>query len=85
MVPMMTQTTGAAAMAERMVAAQERFLAFAMETAGLTREQACFAYVALRKGGKRAPLKIDAVLGQFSFSHGAFAEPAVLRRAAGIE
>ena len=68
--------------AQRLANAEERFIAFAMETADLTRSEAINALGYLRKGGKRAPLKLDAVTGQFTFSHGAFAEPAVLRRAA---
>jgi hypothetical protein len=70
--------------ATRIVNAEERFVAFAMEAAGLSRAEAERALATLRRGGKRAPLKIDAVGGGFTFAHGGFAEPAVLRRAAGL-
>lgn len=74
--------TGTRAVATRMTAAEDRFIEFAMDTAGLSRNQAVHALNEMRKGGKKAPLKIDSVTGQFTFSHGVFAEPDVLRRAA---
>ena len=72
-------------LAERMVNAEEAFIAFAMRTAGLSREQAIQALTVMRKGGKRAPLKLDPIGGQFTFSHGLFAEPDVLRNAASVK
>lgn len=72
------------AIATRMANAEEAFIAFAMESAGLTRDEAIAALTYMRKGGRRAPLKIDAVVGSFSFSHGAFADAAVIRRAAAL-
>lgn len=71
-------TASFANLAQRMTAAENRFLAYAMESAGLTHDQAVRALATLRK--VRA-IKIDAVMGQFTFTHGAFAAPDVLRRA----
>lgn len=68
--------------ATRIVNAEESFIAFAMTTANLSRLEAERALQTMRKGGKRSPLKIDAVNGSFTFQHGVFAEPDVLRRAA---
>ena len=75
-------TKGTEAVAQRMVNAEEGFLEFAMQTAGLTREQAVTALAEYRKA---KAIKIDPVGGQFSFTHGGFAEAEVLRRAAGLE
>lgn len=74
-------TKGTKAVAQRMVNAEEGFLDFAMRTAGITREQ---AVTALEEYRKAKAIKIDPVGGQFSFTHGGFAEADVLRRAAGV-
>lgn len=71
-------------MAQRMVNAEEAFIAYATRTAGLDRVQAIAALQFMRKGGRRAPLQLDAIGGGFSFSHGAFAEADVIRRAASL-
>jgi hypothetical protein len=75
-------TNGFRNVAQRITNAENAFVAFAMETAGLTKAEAERALAAMRKGGRKAPLKIDAVMGSFTFIHGVFAEPDVLRRAA---
>ena len=72
---------GLRGVASRINSAEERFLEFA-QGQGLSREDAVFALAEMRKGGKKAPLRVDAVGGQFTFAHGAFGEPDVLRRAA---
>ena len=72
---------GTKSIAQRIVNAEERFIEFAAETAGLSRAEAERALVAYRKA--RA-IKIDPVGGGFTFAHGGFAEPDVLRRAAGL-
>ena len=59
-------TTGCRNVAQRIINAEEAFIAFAMQTADLTRTEAERALVVMRKGGKRAPLKIDAIGGQFN-------------------
>jgi hypothetical protein len=64
--------------AQRITNAEERFITYAMETANLDRQAAIRALLALRAA---KVLKIDAIGGQFSFTHGAYAEPDVLRRA----
>ena len=70
--------------AQRLVNAENAFVAYAVETAGLTRAEAFAALAYMRKGGKRAPVTLDVVNGTFHFSHGAFADAAVLRRAAAL-
>lgn len=70
---------GFAAMAQRIENAQNAFVTFAMETAGLTNEE---ARRALRTMRKARVLEIDVVGGQFTFTHGAFAQADVIRRAA---
>jgi hypothetical protein len=75
-----TQTArGYEAVAQRMVNAEERFVEFAIESASLTRSEAVKALTTMRKA---RVLKIDAVTGQFTFTHGAFAEASILRKAA---
>lgn len=74
--------TGAQVFAARINSAEERFIDYAMERGGLTREE---ALAALRKYHEVKAIKIDPVMGQFQFTHGAFAEPDVIRRAAGVE
>jgi hypothetical protein len=76
------KVTGTKAVAQRIVNAENRFLEFAQDTAGLTQEQ---AEIALARYRKEKAIKIDPVTGQFTFTHGGFAEADVLRRAAGIE
>lgn len=73
---------GAKAVAQRIVNAEEAFLSFAMESAGLTREQ---ALTALARYKKDKAIKIDPIGGQFSFTNGEFANPEVLQRAASPE
>lgn len=73
---------GAQAVAQRIVNAEESFIQFAMNTAGLTREQ---AVAALERYRADKVIKIDPVGGQYTLKHGAFAEAEVLRKAAGIE
>lgn len=73
---------GTRAVAQRIVNAEMKFVEFAKKQAGLTDEQAAAAYNRLTK---EKALKIDAVNGTFHAKHGAFLEPDVLRRAAGIE
>lgn len=70
---------GTKAIATRITNAEERFIEFACETAGLTRTEAERALAVYRK---ERVIKIDPVTGQFTFKHGDFAEPDVLRRAA---
>jgi hypothetical protein len=65
--------------AQRIVNAEESFLAFACETAHLTRPEALRALDAYRKA---KVIKLDPIVGQFTFTHGAFAEADVLLRAA---
>lgn len=72
---------GTRSVAQRMVNAEDRFLEFAMQTAGLTQEQATTALAEYRKA---KAIKFDPVGGQFAFTHGGFAEAEVLRRAAGV-
>lgn len=76
---------GLRSVAVRVVAVEDRFVAWAREVAGLTEAEARRAMARLLEGGRRAPLKLDWVGGGFTFAHGAFAEPAVIRRAAGLE
>jgi len=66
------------AIATRIVAAEERFIDYAIGT-GLNRAEAIRAMATLRKA---KALKIDAVGGQFTVTHGAFLEADVLKRAA---
>lgn len=68
--------------AQRIVNAQNRFIDYAMEHGRLSRGQAETALAAFRKA---RVIKFDAVNGSFHVKHGAFLEPDVLRRAAGIE
>lgn len=71
---------GARNMAQRMVNAEERFLAFAQETAGLNREEALTALVMYRKC---KAVRFDYVGGQFQLTSGGFADPKCLQVAAG--
>jgi len=79
------EASGFEAMAQRLTNAEERFIEYAMKRAKLSRTEAEHALSVMRKGGKKAPVKLDIVSGQFSFSHGAFGEPDVLRRAAHLK
>ncbi len=72
--------TGARNVASRITGAENRFIEFAMETAELSRPE---AERALARYKKDKAIKIDPVGGQFTFTHGGFSEPDVLRRAAG--
>lgn len=75
------QKQGLEAVAQRITNAEQRFIDFAIEQAGLTQEQAA---AALAKYKEVKAIRIDPVGGNFQFTHGGFAEPDVLRRAAGI-
>lgn len=68
--------------ATRIDNAEERFVEWASELAGLTTEQ---AWKALAEYKRHRVVKIDSVLGSFQLKHGAFGEAAPLRRAAGLE
>jgi hypothetical protein len=70
---------GARAVAQRAVNAEERFIEFAQEQAGLTRDEALTALAAYRQA---KAITIDPVGGEFRFTDGRFAEAEVLRRAA---
>lgn len=74
--------TGCKNLAEREAAAAERFVAYAMERAQLTREQAITALATYRKA---KVVKLGVLDGQFHVTHGAFLDAAPLRRGAGIE
>ena len=76
------EKTGAWVIAARQNNAMEKFINMAQERAGLTRTQAEKAFLAYRKA---KVIKIDVAGGQYSFTHGDFAEKEVLRRAAGLE
>lgn len=73
---------GLRGLARRSVDAEDRFIAYAMEHGRLSHGQAETALAAFRKA---RVIKFDAVNGSFHVKHGAFLEPDVLRRAAGIE
>ena len=73
---------GLKAVAARVAGAEEKFVKWAMNSAKLTKPQAEKALATMRK---LKVVKIDANVGQFTFKHGAFAEPEVVRRAAGLE
>ncbi|MGE3278091.1 MAG: hypothetical protein AB7O67_23520 [Vicinamibacterales bacterium] len=70
---------GTRAVAERWAQAHQRFVEFAMEHAGLTRDEANAAagYMV-----KIKVVKLDPIGGQFHAKHGLYLEPDVLRRAA---
>lgn len=74
--------TGTKAVAQRFENAENKFIEHAISHAGLTRPQAVTALNAMTKA---KAVKIDPIIGQFSFTHGAFGDKAVIRRAAGIE
>ena len=67
-------------MATRITLAEGKFIAYAMEHAGLSRAEAVKALGALKR---LKVLKIDVGVGQWRVTHGAYLEPDVLRRAAG--
>jgi len=69
---------GAYAVAVRITNAEERFISYAMEVANISRDEAIKALATYRKV---KAIKIDAVGGGFSFTHGGFAEAAVILRA----
>lgn len=73
---------GLRAVAQRSVDAENSFLDYAMEHGRLDRDQARVALAAFRKA--RA-IRFDAVNGTFHVKHGAFLEPDVIRRAAGVD
>lgn len=66
-------------LAKRVVNAEVSFIEFAMRTANLTHVEAVNALKVYRK---YKAIKIDAIGGQFSFTHGDFAEADVLQKAA---
>jgi len=69
---------GAHAVATRIVNAEERFISYAMEVANISRDEALKALATYRKV---KAIKIDAVGGEFRFTHGGFAEADVILRA----
>ncbi len=73
---------GLRGMAQRSVDAENKFLAYAMEHGRLDRAQAQAAMATFRKA---RVIRFDAVGGTFHIKHGAFLEPDVIRRAAGID
>jgi len=62
------------------VNAKERFIEYAMTRAKLSREEAERVLAVYKK---EKLVKFDGVAGSWSFKHGVFGEPDVLRRAAG--
>ena len=78
---MKTTETWAKEINQRIDNGFESFIAFAMQKASLTKEQAVAAFDTFKK---LKIVKIDMVCGTFSVKHGAFLEADVLRRAAGI-
>lgn len=72
-------THGFKAMAQRISNAENSFIAWVRETAGLDEASALRVLAIYRK---HKLVKIDPVMGQFELKHGAFADAAVLRRAA---
>jgi uncharacterized Zn finger protein (UPF0148 family) len=71
--------TGVRAMMTRQQAAMERFIEYAMDQAGLSREEAERALAVYRR---EKVIRLDPMSGQFNFKHGAFGEADVLQRAA---
>jgi hypothetical protein len=76
--PLRDVEPGLRGVASRITSAEERFIAFCTER-GFTPVQ---AEKILRVYRKAKAIKIDPVTGQFTFTHGDFAETDVLRRAA---
>ncbi len=66
-------------MAMRIVNAEESFISFAIKTANLSYAEAEKVLSVYRKV---KAIKIDAIGGQFTFTHGGFADAEVLQRAA---
>lgn len=62
--------TGAWALEQRRINAEKRFVSYAMETAKVSEEDARKILVLYKK---HKLIKIDVVVGQFSFAHGDFA------------
>jgi len=72
---------GAAVLLVRKQLAADRFVAMVVENYGLTRAQAMAAMNTLLKA---RVLELGANDGQFRIKHGAFCDPVVMRRAAGL-
>jgi len=70
---------GARALVTRQQNAMDRFIEYAMDRAGLSREEAERALAVYRR---EKVIKLDPMSGQFNFKHGAFGEADVLQRAA---
>lgn len=70
---------GARALVTRQQNAMDRFIEYAMDHAGLSREEAERALAVYRR---EKVIKLDPMSGQFNFKHGAFGEADVLQRAA---
>ncbi len=66
------------AIAVRITNAEKSFIEYAMNTAGLTESQAIHALKVYRKV---KAIKIDAIGGQFTFTHGAFGDAETLTNA----
>ena len=73
---------GLRVVASRLASAEEKFIEFAMKTGKMSRADAEKALATMKQ---HKVVKIDSRVGQFTFKHGAFAEPDVLRRAAGLD
>lgn len=69
-------------MASRSLQAEEKFIEYAQTHGGLSRRQAEDALQVYRKA---KAIKLDVVTGQFTFTHGAYGDRDVLRRAASLE
>lgn len=69
---------GTKQVAERIVTAEERFADWVVESIGCARRDAFKVLAVYRKA--RA-VKVDPITGQFSLTHGGFADADVLRRA----
>jgi hypothetical protein len=76
-----TRPTGTRAMAQRIVNAEERFIAWVQEQIDCTRSEAEKVLDVYRK---EKLVKIGAVDGQFRLKHGAFADPEVLLNAVNV-
>ena len=70
---------GARALVTRQQNAMDRFIEYAMDRAGLSREEAERALAVYRR---EKVIKLDPMSGQFNFKHGAFGGADVLQRAA---
>ncbi len=70
------------AIATRIASAEDKFIEYAMNTAGLTHDQAVHALKVYRNV---KAIKIDAIGGQFTFTHGAFGDARTLQNTINYE